>query len=178
MTIEKQPVFNACAGLVTEQDLALVTGTLENLRAEGKDPLQYMLDLQNQAQEHLSNTLEWVPRPGKLETCGEILDWLKNQDDAIADETRELYTALGGMSSGAKAASGVWKPWKANHLEKRNTKYADLSESDRLEVAFELIDQWHFFMCKFLALGLDSEAIFKLYALKQAENIRRWSNNY
>lgn len=178
MTIEKQPVFNACAGLVNEKDLALVEEQLEKIRVTGGDRLQYMLNLQQQAQDHLSDTLDWVPRPDKLETCGQILDWLKLQDDAIADETRELYTALGGMSTGAKAASGVWKPWKANHQEKRNTKYEDLSESDRLEVAFELIDQWHFFMCKFLALGLDSEAIFKLYALKQAENIRRWSNGY
>jgi len=182
MTIENQNSqrgnFTACAGLVTEQDLALVTGTLEKIREDGGDPLQFMLNLQMQAQQHLSNTLTYVPRPDKLETCGEILDWMKQQDDSIADETRELYTALGGMSNGEKPASAVFKPWKADHLMRRATKFSDLSESDRLEVAFELIDQWHFFMCKFLALGMDSETIFKLYALKQAENIRRWSNNY
>lgn len=182
MTIEKQNDqrgnFTACAHLVNPEDLKQAQNIFNELLRTGKDPLAYMLGLQLQAQNHLSDTLSWVPRPDKLETCGEILDWMKQQDDSIADETRELYTALGGMSNGEKPASGIFKPWKANHQEKRATKFADLSESDRLEAMFELIDQWHFFMCKFIALGLDSETIFTLYALKQAENIRRWSNNY
>ena len=174
----KQPVFNSCAHLANPEDLKLVRERYELIRSVGGDPLQAMLALQNKAQQNLSDTLNWVPRPDKLETCGEILDWLKQQDDSIADETRELYTALGGMSRGAKAASGVWKPWKANHQELRNAKFEDLSEEDKLEVMFELIDQWHFFMCKFLALGMDAETIFTLYGLKQAENIRRWANGY
>lgn len=178
MSENKQPVFNSCAHLVNPEDLKLVTERYSDIKTMCGDPLQSMLALQKMAQDNLSDTLNWVPRPDELETCGEILDWLKQQDDSIADETRELYTALGGMSRGAKAASGVWKPWKANHQELRNTKFVDLSEEDKLEVMFELIDQWHFFMCKFLALGMDAETIFKLYALKQAENIRRWANNY
>ncbi|AOG16433.1 dCTPase [Cronobacter phage vB_CsaM_leE] len=175
---DKTPVFNSCAHLVKADDLEMVEGFYRNALQNGIDPLQKMLDLQNHAQQSLSDTLNWVPRPNELKTCGEILDWLKLQDDAIADETRELYTALGGMSRGAKAASGVWKPWKANHQELRSQVFAEMKEEDKLEILFELIDQWHFFMCKFLALGLDAETIYKLYALKQAENLRRWANNY
>ena len=170
--------FTSCAHLVNPEDLKLAKDRYEKIRADGGDPLQAMLALQKMAQDSLSEKLNWVPRPYELKTCGEILDWLKQQDDAIADETRELYTALGGMSRGAKPASGVWKPWKANHEELRAIKFADMSEEDKLEVLFELIDQWHFFMCKFLALGMDAETIFTMYALKQAENIRRWDNNY
>lgn len=170
--------FTSCAHLVNQEDLKLVTEMYETIKSMNGDPLQTMLDLQLQAQKSLSDKLNWVPRPDKLKTCGEILDWIQKQDDAIADETRELYTALGGMSRGAKPASGVWKPWKANHQELRAIKFAEMSEADQLETLFELIDQWHFFMCKFLALGMNAETIFKLYALKQAENIRRWENNY
>lgn len=172
------PTFNSCAHLVNPEDLKLAKERYERVKLAGGDPLQAMLALQKMAQNNLSDKLNWVPRPHELKTCGEILDWLKQQDDSIADETRELYTALGGMSRGAKAASGVWKPWKANHQELRNTTYAEMSEEDKLEIMFELIDQWHFFMCKFLALDMDAETIFTLYALKQAENIRRWDNNY
>ncbi|QDH49169.1 dUTP pyrophosphatase [Pantoea phage Phynn] len=178
MTIDKQPVFNECAGLVNDKDLAMVEEKLAQLTASGGNTLQYMLNLQAQAQNHLSDKLNWVPRPDELKTCGQILDWLKQQDDSIADETRELYTALGGMSNGAKDASGVFKPWKANHQDKRAMPFTDLSPTDRLEAQFELIDQFHFFLCKFLALGMDADTIFKLYALKQAENIRRWNNGY
>lgn len=175
---DKTPVFNSCAHLVKPEDLEFVENEYQKILARNGDPLQSMLDLQNFAQQSLSDTLSWVPRPDQLKTCGQILDWLKLQDDAIEDETRELYTSLGGMSRGAKAASGVWKPWKANHQELRAQVFADMKEDDKLEILFELIDQWHFFMCKFLALNLDAEAIYKLYALKQAENLRRWANNY
>lgn len=175
---EKNNTFTSCAHLVNPADLEFVDNEYQKVLSRNGDPLQSMLDLQEHAQQSLSDTLSWVPRPNGLKTCGEILDWLKLQDDAIADETRELYTALGGMSRGAKPASGVWKPWKANHQELRNQVFAEMSEEDKLEILFELIDQWHFFMCKFLALGMDAETIYKLYALKQAENLRRWANNY
>lgn len=170
--------FTSCAHLVNPEDLKLAKDRYEKIRTAGGDPLQAMLALQKMAQDSLSEKLPSAPKLGELETCGEILDVIQQQDDAIADETRELYTALGGMSRGAKPASGVWKYWKANHEELRAIKFADMSEEDRLEVLFELIDQWHFFMCKFLALGMDAETIFTMYALKQAENIRRWDNNY
>lgn len=170
--------FTSCAHLVNQEDLEMVTKRYELIKSMQGDPLQAMLHLQLQAQDNLAEKSPSAPRIGKLETCGEILDFIQKEDDAIADETRELYTAMGGMSRGAKQASGVWKYWKANHEELRAVKFADMSEADRLEAMFELIDQWHFFMCKFLALGMDAETIFKMYALKQAENIRRWENNY
>ncbi|QPI17977.1 dCTP pyrophosphatase [Pectobacterium phage POP12] len=170
--------FNSCSHLVNPESLDLANKMYSDVLKDGKDPLQTMLNLQNNAQQHLSDLYSWVPRPDKLETCGQVLDWLKQQDDSIADETRELYTALGGMSRGEKPASGVWKPWKANNQELRNFKYSELSEKDKLELMFEMIDQLHFILAKFLGLGMDAETIFKMYALKQAENIRRWDNGY
>jgi hypothetical protein len=82
------------------------------------------------------------------------------------------------MSNGEKDASGVWKAWKANNLEKRSTLIKDLSPEDQLEVKFELIDMAHFFLNMFVALGMDSQEIFELYFLKNKENFDRQNNGY
>lgn len=169
--------FNSCAHLVNADDFELAQDMYHRIRAEGGDPLQEMMNMQHRIQDRLSEINPWVPKIGDLKTCGEILDWVQAQDDAIADETRELYTALGGMSNG-KDASAVFKPWKSKHLEARAKLFSELSAADQLEVAFEAVDMWHFVMCKFLALGLDAEKIFTLYMLKNAENMRRWESGY
>lgn len=178
MTDENKGNFTSCAHLANPVDVEFAEKTYAKLLDEGSDPLQTMLNLQYAAQNKLSDTLPHVPRPQDLKTCGEKLDWMRLNDDAIADETRELYTALGGMSRGEKPASAVWKPWKAQHLELRAINFDDMSESDQLEAKFELIDQWHFILSKFLGMGMDADEIFKLYAVKQAENLRRWANSY
>lgn len=165
--------FNACAKLVNPEAMEKAEEAFKN----SKDPLQTMLDMQKNLQVMLAEKFDWVPHPDKLETCGEILDWMKLWDDAIADETRELYVALGGMSNG-KDASAITKVWKAKHGEARSRKFSELSQEDRLEIAFELIDQWHFVMIKMLALGFDSETLFKLYYLKNAENFARQERGY
>lgn len=178
MTDENKGNFTSCAHLANPADVEFAENTYANLLEEGRDPLQMMLQLQYQAQNKLSDTLPHVPRPQDLKTCGQKLEWMQRNDLAIGDETYELYTALGGMSRGEKPASAVWKPWKAQHLELRDIPFSELSESDQLEAKFELIDQWHFILSKFLGMGMDAEEIFKLYAVKQAENLRRWANNY
>jgi len=168
--------FNSCAGLVNDADLKEV----DQLRADSpKDILQTMLDMQRRLQSELATRLpKHNKNPDELKTCGDILDWMRRQNDAIDDERRELFTSLGGMSNGEKSATAVWKAWKADHDEKRNTLFADLSEEDRLEVLFEMIDEWHFVLNKFLALGMTSDDIFALYALKNRENFKRYENNY
>ncbi|WWS25327.1 hypothetical protein vBKpnAMK6_00383 [Klebsiella phage vB_Kpn_AM_K6] len=106
------------------------------------------------------------------------MQWLRNQKDYIDDEFRELLTSLGGMSNGEKAASAVWKPWKADHVKMQETYIKDLSDKDQLEIKFEMIDILHFVLNMFMALGLDSEEIFKLYYLKNAENFARQDSGY
>ncbi|MCO0615535.1 hypothetical protein M8756_19920, partial [Lutimaribacter sp. EGI FJ00015] len=77
-----------------------------------------------------------------------------------------------------KAASAVWKPWKAQHVEMQSKKIKDLSPEDQLEIKFELIDQLHFFLNKIMALGMTAEEVFKLYYLKNAENFARQDRGY
>lgn len=142
------------------------------------DQLQIMLDMQQSLQLAIHEKYpQRVPDPTKLSTCGEILDWIRLQDEFIADETRELHTSLGGDSLGREAA-GVWKYWKANHEDLRNTKFCDLSEADQKAVKMEMIDIFHFVMCKFIGLGMDSNEIFELYYEKNAENFKRQEENY
>ncbi|MDP1183596.1 dCTP pyrophosphatase, partial [Klebsiella pneumoniae] len=79
---------------------------------------------------------------------------------------------------GEKAASAVWKPWKADHVAKQETYIKDMSGKDQLEIKFEMIDILHFILNMFIALGMDAEEVFKLYFLKNAENFARQDNGY
>ncbi|AZV01088.1 nucleoside triphosphate pyrophosphohydrolase [Escherichia phage vB_EcoM_005] len=128
--------------------------------------------------ELLEDKPEYNRHPDDLATAGEVVDWLRNQKDYIDDEFRELLTSLGGMSNGEKDASAVWKPWKAQHAERRETLINDLSPEDQLEIKFEMIDILHFVLNMFQGLGLTAEEIFKLYYLKNKHNFERQDNGY
>ena len=169
---------NKCAQLMKSSDFKDAVDLYERILSENKDPYQFMLDMQSTLQKQLHAKLDWNPIPEELETCGEILDWCQHNNDAIDDERRELYTALGGMSNGEKAATAVWKTWKADHFNKRETLIDDLSEDDQLEIAYEMIDQLHFVKAQLLALKLDAKTIFTLYYTKNAENLRRYESGY
>lgn len=169
--------FNQCSQLIKDVDVA--TTMYHNHLDSGLDPLQTMMNMQHSLQVKLAQEKpKYNQHPDNLDTAGKVLDWLRAQDDSIADETRELYTALGGMSNGEKAASAVWKPWKSDHEKMRNTPISELSPEDQLEIKFELIDQLHFFLNKFMALGMSSKEVFELYYLKNKENFARQERNY
>ncbi|ASZ76539.1 hypothetical protein [Proteus phage PM2] len=171
--------FNVCSTLVDEGSLTKAREAYSDIISSGQDPLQVMLDMQKSLQVFLAKTKPFNNQsPDELKTCGDILKWMRSQDDYLNDETRELYTSLGGMSNGDKEASAVWKPWKARHEEMSNKPFSELSEADQLEVKFELIDQVHFFMNKLIGLGMSSEEIFVLYYLKNAENFARQERGY
>lgn len=170
--------FNSCAHLMHDDNMKKALELHDDLLKQGKNPLDFMLELQKSLQIKLHNEKpEGNPNPDKLETCGEIANWIRNQDQYIADENIELLTALGGMSNGSDA-SAIWKPWKSKHVEAKNRKWEDLSDEDKLETLFELIDIWHFFMNKMLPFGLDAKTIFALYCLKNSENIDRQARGY
>lgn len=169
--------FNECSQLIAGVDKAALA--YDNAIIEGTDPLQIMLDMQKSLQVRLAKEKpEYNEHPDNLATAGEVVTWLRNQKDYIDDEFRELITALGGMSNGEKAASAVWKPWKAQHGEMQQTLINDLSPEDQLEIKFEMIDILHFVLNMFQGLGLSAEEIFKLYYLKNAENFARQDRGY
>ncbi|UOX40410.1 nucleoside triphosphate pyrophosphohydrolase [Aeromonas phage GomatiRiver_11] len=169
------PQFNECSQLVSDMDKA--QNALNGVLSVQENPLNAMIDMQRQLQIELAHRHPAYNKdPREIKTCGEILDWCQNQDDYIADEVREHYTALGGMSN--PKPNAIWKPWRAEHGEYRNRPFADLSPEDQLEAKFELIDQLHFVLNKFIAMGMDGDEIFKLYYLKNAENFERQERGY
>lgn len=169
--------FNECSGLIAGVDKA--QGAYDNAIIKGTDPLQVMLDMQKSLQVRLAKDKpEYNQHPDDLATAGEVVDWLRNQKDYIDDEFRELLTSLGGMSNGEKDASAVWKPWKAQHAERRETLINDLSPKDQLEIKFELIDIMHFVFNMAIGLGMSAEELFKLYYLKNLENFKRQDTGY
>lgn len=68
-----------------------------------------------------------------------------------------------------------FKEWKSYSPEQR-AGFA--SEEQRLEVLYEYIDVFHFFMNVGLALGVDGETFKKLYATKNKENFDRQARGY
>lgn len=169
--------FNECAHLIEGVDKA--QNEYWDILGDEKDPLQVMLDMQKSLQVRLAKDKpEYNRHPDDLATAGEVVDWLRNQKDYIDDEFRELLTSLGGMSNGEKDASAVWKPWKSQHGERRETLITDLSPQDQLEIKFEMIDILHFVLNMFQGLGLTAEEIFKLYYLKNKHNFERQDNGY
>lgn len=171
------PHFNECSQLIEGSDKA--QNEYWDILGDEKDPLQVMLDMQKSLQVRLAKDKpEYNRHPDDLATAGEVVDWLRNQKDYIDDEFRELLTSLGGMSNGEKDASAVWKPWKSQHGERRETLITDLSPQDQLEIKFEMIDILHFVLNMFQGLGLTAEEIFKLYYLKNKHNFERQDNGY
>lgn len=167
--------FNSCASLIEGENLNKVLDMLN----QSPDLLQDMLDMQNKLQTTLAQKLpEHNIAPSDIQTKGELVSWVDSNFDAIMDEFRELKNAIGGMSNGEKAASAVWKKWKANHGVMQNEKLDDMSKEDKLELMFECIDIWHFVMNLFLGLKLDSKDIYTLYMLKNFENLNRYNNGY
>lgn len=169
--------FNECSQLIEGADKA--TARYAGIIRNQGDPLQIMLNMQHALQARLAEDKPGTNmHPDELAQAGDIVDWLRNQKDYIDDEFRELLTSLGGMSNGEKAASAVWKPWKADHVAKQETYIKDMSGKDQLEIKFEMIDILHFILNMFIALGMDAEEVFKLYFLKNAENFARQDNGY
>lgn len=167
--------FNKCSQLA--DDMTAAGWALAKITGNHGNPLNAMIAMQTKLQKELAERHPNYNRdPDTLKTCGDILDWCQAQDDYIADEIREHYTALGGMSN--PKPNAIWKPWRAEHGEYRTRLFSDLSPEDQLEAKFELIDQLHFVLNKFIAMGMTGDDIFKLYYLKNAENFARQERGY
>ncbi len=171
--------FNSCAALANDDNFKDAENAYNELLANGKDPYQTILDMQNSLQEKLaSNYPDRAKKPKDLEKLGDIYAWLRDNKIAFDDEFSELVSALPGMSMPAKARSGIWKKWKANHPELQEKKISELSDADLKELQFEYADGVHFWCNMALALGIDAKSQFIMYYIKNAENFRRYNSGY
>lgn len=169
--------FNKCSKLV--ENLADAKAKYKELTNIGLDPFVEMYDMQYELQKELHNKLpKYNPDPKKLETIGEIYDYIRESKQAFDDEFRELVDALSGMSKPEKERSAIWKRWKSQHDEIRNIKLSDLSEDDLLELKFEATDLFFFYLNIMLALKIHPTELFELYYLKNAENFKRYKSKY
>lgn len=165
--------FNSCADLIKNNER--VEEILAKLKSS-KNPLQDMLDMQNWLQTVLAEKLpKHNIKPADIQTKGQLVKWLDGNFDAIMDEFRELKTSVGGMSSGEKNASAVWKKWKSNHDEVINQRLDDMTEEDRLEMVMEMTDIMHFVFNMMLALRINADDLYVLYHLKNYENYERYT---
>lgn len=134
---------------------------------------QDMLNLQRNLQIDLATRLpESNINPFNIKTKGQMRDWMKNQRDAINDEFKELIEAVGNQNN------AIWKTWKAGHVKLSNENWKDLTEEEMLELKYEAIDIMHFVNNIFVALQMDAKEIGQMYAAKNAENLRRYNDNY
>ena len=167
--------MNTCSHLVSNIEDAF--SNYEKLKADGVDTIDAMLTLQRMLQMEMAKKNQDIMSPEKFKTAGELLDYIKDQDDMLYDENRELYTALGGTSNGSDAQA-IWKKWKPRHRELRNVSMDDMSTEDKLEIKFEMVDQLCFILNKINAIGFSAKELFSLYYLKSLENLRRQREGY
>jgi hypothetical protein len=101
--------------------------------------------------------------------------WLVNKH-AMSDELNEMFDALGGINDGI--GSAAWKYWKKDNKLASDMKISDLSEADRLELFYEWIDGFHFYMNFAISIGMTSKDILNLYMAKNSENHNRQDRGY
>lgn len=166
--------FNQCAQLFNADDVQ----RLRDLFQTNTKPLNTLMVTQNNLQIELFKKLPYNLPPSQVRTKGELIDCLDANFDAIMDEFRELKNSVGGMSKGEKAASAVWKRWKSDNRSMRDELVSDMSEADRLEMKFEMVDVMHFILNMLSALDITYEELYVLYMLKNQENLRRYQSNY
>lgn len=168
--------FNSCAGLIKDKEKF---DELSKMYEGSKDPFQEIIDMQRALQTVLAQKLpDRNIKPADIQNKGQLVDWIDRNFDAIQDEFRELKTSIGGMSNGEKAASSVWKAWKADNVNQRAMTIDSMTEEDRLEMVFEMIDIMHFVVNMLLALKIESKDLYVLYMLKNLENARRYNSGY
>lgn len=134
---------------------------------------QDMLDLQRNLQKDLANRLPLSNiDPDLITSKGELKEWFRDNRDAISDEFTELIEAIGGNDS------AIWKKWKSNHVSLCTEEWQSLNKDEMLELKYEAIDIMHFVNNIFIALKMDAAEIGRMYAAKNAENLRRYNNSY
>lgn len=105
-----------------------------------------------------------------------VADFFIKNKHALEDELSETIDAIGGIHDGI--GSAAWKWWKKDNDFADSATLRNLSERDRLELAFEIVDQMHFLINQFVKLGITGSQAYSLYMSKNAENFNRQENGY
>jgi hypothetical protein len=143
---------------------------IKNLYPESKDTLGDILNLQAETQENVYgyNFKEMSLR--------ELMEFWHMNNHALIDEIHEATDALGGIKDGG--GNAIWKKWKSAYSTYSDLKFSELSESDKVECKFEIVDMLHFFMNYAASIGMTAQEMYNMYMSKNEENRRRQANNY
>jgi hypothetical protein len=106
----------------------------------------------------------------------EVMNFWHMNTHAILDEIHEATDALGGIKDGK--GNAIWKKWKSAYSSYDSLKFSDLSETDKIECKFEIVDMLHFFMNYAASIGMTSQEMYNMYMSKNEENRNRQKNNY
>lgn len=106
---------------------------------------------------------------------GRLMTYLNVQHHALQDELREFFNAVGGVDTNGAAA---WKNWKKEFMITQEKKLSDLSEGELLELQFEVIDMFKFWLNMAMAVGVDAQTFYNLFMSKTRENYDRIKRGY
>lgn len=112
----------------------------------------------------------------KSMTLQEIAEFWTFNKHAIDDEFSEMFDALGGVKDGI--GNSVWKKWKSNHEKGSEMDISSLTENDRKELYFEVVDAFHFMINFAISIGMTGSNVFSMYMSKNKENFKRQENGY
>lgn len=125
------------------------------------NPVEEMFQMQNKLQKFLAKK-------------GRAIDYdeasFKDRVDDISRQWRNLNLEIAELIE--RLPYKEWKSYPQHTLD------GDIEDEEMLEIMFEYIDCWHFFMNIGLALGIDGEMFEKLYAIKNKENFDRQEGKY
>jgi hypothetical protein len=143
---------------------------IEDLYSSSQDSLGDIMKLQKDTQEKVYD-FDFSEM-----TLREIMDFWHVNTHSLIDEIHEATDALGGIKDGS--GNAIWKYWKKDYEKYENMKFSDLSESDKLECKFEIIDMLHFFMNYAISIGMTPQEMYNMYMSKNKENRERQSRGY
>lgn len=143
---------------------------IQDLYSQSQDTLGDIMSLQKDTQEKIYgfNFSEMSLR--------DVMDFWHINTHSFIDEAHEASDALGGIHDGS--GNAIWKYWKKDHSKYSSMKFSDLSESDKLECKFEIIDMLHFFMNYAISIGMTPQEMYNMYMSKNKENRERQSRGY
>lgn len=143
---------------------------IKDLYQESKDTLGDILNLQAETQKNVYGY------DFENMTLREVMNFWHMNNHAMIDEIHEATDALGGIKDGN--GNAIWKKWKSAYSSFDSLRFSDLTESDKMECKFEIVDMLHFFMNYAASIGMTPQEMYNMYMSKNEENRRRQANNY
>lgn len=146
---------------------------IENLFINSNNTLTDLFMLQKDIQETVYGYDFNKMQAGPLSEFAKFIFW---NVQAQHSEIQEGLDALGGIKDGI--GSGCWKPWKSTHKLAQTMTFNEMSDSDKIELKMEYIDELHFLFNKMHAVGMTPEELFNFYFAKNKENRERQKRGY